>query len=344
MKSLLMLILIPIFTLAGVTPGITPVAVNDFDYLEIPVFDDRPTQIFFSHTYKVAGGGVRTFNIYTYSQGNSGTEILAYTNTYSNSTFKDSPIISHNLPTSCSQVKLRFEIILKEKVSYNKSFVTSYRGMDPAFNIASNENISSEFQAVRYTRKGGISHFLENYYFNGFTTETHPTYHIFDISNLTFKYEAPDTFTNERRALEYRYCQITFDDYDLLFQAGNFVPPNLRSFEINLVYYESDELYHLEWKYKMYVDPLTLNMSNQHLDGYVETPFLYIPRQYEHSPNVLKYNLAIRGSGANKSFLFIKGTVDKDYEQIGMCGEADYCLWSTSGTPNFDIGESVTYQ
>lgn len=342
MKALFLLSLIPLIPFAGANPGI--VASNDFDYLEIPVFDDQPQKITFSHTYKVSGGGTRIFNIYLYSQGNTGTEILSYTNTYSTSTLKDSPIIEHSLPNTIFQVKIRFEIIHKDAVAYSKSFVTSYRKMPQSFNIENKESISSEFEAVRYTKKGGVSHFLEKYYFNGFVNEITPTNQIFDISGLTIKYEAPDTFLNERRELEYRYCQIVFDDLDDLLHAGNFTPPAIRSFQIKLVYYESDELYHLEWKDKFYVDPLTLRMSNTHLDGYVETPYLYIPRGYEYCSNLLKYQISIRSAGANKSFLFIKGSVNQHYEQIGMCGIGDYCLTSTVGTPNFEIGENVTYK
>ena len=315
---------------------------DDFDYLEIPVFVDGKTNtITLIYSFKGLGSNDRYLNIYVPKYGDQGNEVNVYSEHFYDLCITRTIDIDYAFPANAKTVNMRFELSEYKTVKTNVTYPVPKRALGST-NIDKNNICTINKGAIVYSHKNGVSNSNESYEFENFFTTYSPLYSYLDISQLRFKYDGPIDVRGNVRSLNYEYVSLIVDDEDnLLSNVGHYDPPFIRSFYLRLKL-AKDGYYHLFWNQKLYVDPLTLNMSDTMRDGYVETPYFYFPRGIDYA-KTLECILFFRYMGVNQENFSIRFTVDKSTPVIGYCGVGSYCVTSTTGTPNFEIGESVTY-
>ena len=316
---------------------------DDFDYIEVPVFvSGESNSVKFYYSFANNQAYDRWIYIYIAKYGDHGDweEIyrVNFSARYINKTFT----FGHNLPANCNTVQMRFVAEEMGNDITDKTFNVPFRQLG-SVRIDTHNEYSTNSNALIYRSKSGIANSSESYEFNNFFTNYSPLNSYLDISQMTISYTGPKLVTNKVRELTYKEAAFTLDDVEDEFgEIGSYEPPYLKRLMIKLVK-DSDETYHLAWDQKLYVDPLTLKMSNTLKDGYVETPYFYFPRNIDYLNNV-KFIIFFRYLGMNKENFSISVRVDKSTPLVGYCGSSSYCLTTSQGTPNFEIGESVTYK
>ncbi len=92
-----------------------------------------------------------------------------------------------------------------------------------------------------------------------------------------------------------------------------------------------------------YVDPLTLHMSKVKHPGYIETKNFYFPINYFESKDSELMLLTFYECGYNRVTISLpfEFTVIRDF--YGSCYDSDFCLVSHSGTPDFELGETIVH-
>lgn len=314
---------------------------DDFDYIEIPVLvPNEPSTVYFRYSYEAKTTYYRAITIYIPKYGNTGSWETIFHEDFETRSIERTFTFTHNLPAAAGTVHMRFVAEEMGNDLTDMTFDIPLRQLG-SVNIDQNSQCSINRNAIIHSLINGTSTATEKYEFNNFFTSYSPMNSYLDISQLYLTYRGPKTSYNKVRDLIYKEVTFLIDDYDNLFDdIGTYDPPHTHSLKLNLV---KDNIgYHLQWKQKMYVDPLTLRMSNTLKDGYVETPYFYFPRGVDYAQTI-KCILFFRYLGLNQENFAIRFNIDKSTPVIGYCGVGSYCVTSTSGTPNFEIGESVTY-
>ena len=339
--------------LASLVLGVIPPLVEDdlhsynnsFDYLELPVYVvGEENYITLDYSFKFQGYIERYLYIYANKYGDYGDNIAIYSEEFEEPTIYREIPLDYEFPVNSQSINLTIKIMEFRTTLTDKTFVVPIKRLGS----------TKIDQFSEYTSKAGALilrsgdklplEVREKYEFENFFTEYSPTYSYLDISQLRFKYTGPVTQDDDTRALTYKNASFQFDDVDGIFNdIGQFDPPYIHALEIKLVY-KRDGYYHIQWKQKLYVNPLTLEMSNTLKDGFVETPYFYFPRSVDYAPSPIKCIFFFRYLGLNKENFSITFTIDKTTPVVGYCGNSSYCVTSSSGIPNFEIGESVTYR
>ncbi len=315
---------------------------DDFDYLEIPIFVDGKTNVIkLSYTFNSLGENNRYLDIYVPKYGNTGNEVSIYSEEFSSVSISRNISVDYSFPANVTEIPVHFVVREFRTIKTDVTYTVSKRTLG-SVNIDTNPQCTINKGAVLYTRQDGLITMEERYDFENFFTSYSPQYSYLDISQLRFSYYGAVGTISKMRTLVYESVSLLIDDEENLFpDVGHFDPPIIRSFNLKLTL-KKDGYYYVNWDQKLYVDPLTLKMSNTLKDGYVETPYFYFPRSIDYA-KPLECLLFFRYLGVNNENFAIRFNVDKSTPVVGYCGVGSYCITSTSGTPNFEIGESVTY-
>lgn len=318
---------------------------DDFDYLELPVYvSGEENYITLDYSFSLKGYIDRYLYVYVYKYGDYGDNILIYSETFEDPSITREIPIDYEFPSNANEIYLTIKIVQRRETMTNKIFNIPNKHLG-SVRIDNNPEYTSTAGAKIYrTGDRYAQEIEERYEFENFFSEYSPTYSYLDISQLRFKYDGPLTQDEDERTLTYKYATFQFDDVDGIFNnIGHFDPPYIHSLSVKLVH-KRDGYYYIQWNQKLYVDPLTLEMSNTLKEGFVETPYFYFPRSLDYAPTPIKCMFFFRYLGLNKENFGISFTIDKTTPVVGYCGSSSYCVSSTSGTPNFEIGESVTYK
>ena len=326
------------------SPFIVPLTYNnEFDYVEIPPFSSQDETITVLYSCKSTSGVGKQIKVYIPKYGDHGEEQLVYQDKFTSRAYSTPITFSHNLDDDVNQVSVRFLVYEIGELLTDTTFKAYYRKMGASTLMSSHPNFTSRNETLIYTKADGETYVSEKYEFEGFSSVYSPRYNIFNLEDFKIKYTAPKSYKKKERPLLVEKCSIIIDDPEhLLDEVGEYDPPYIRSISFSLEK-GSDNYYHPVWDQTFYVNPLTLRMSNTPLDGYVETNKFYFPRELNNLQDSLDIRFIMSKSGLNKETFYQRIKIENTNNLFGFCGVGEYCISSNSGTPNFEIGESVTY-
>ena len=324
-------------------PPIGGIAYNyadDFDYLLIPAFKKGVDETI---KYKVSFSSAMTRNVVItcrYSMLNNTWKEL-YTDTLTTKSASGSFTFSHPFQSLGYDIDVR--IMVKEGTYnvINKTHVckTYDEKILNRTNIVNHQFQSSEC-IYTYTHTDGSKYNSESYHFSGMDSPYSLNYgYILNITKLNFSFTAPNSedFTSTKADLYLKNYNHVFDDMDPDPATQNITLP-LRT-KLN----PKSNTYSFSFKNKYYVDPLTQRMSKEYKEGYVSTSFFFFPKDFAVTSTNYSFTLALGDVGYAKNYSSLGFSVSTNKSLIGLCGEGTYCVNSETGTPDFELGETVTY-
>lgn len=168
-----------------------------------------------------------------------------------------------------------------------------------------------------------------------------PTYHAINLKDYKYTY----TFKGNNKARE--NCQGSFSMISQKDVLGNlsFLYEGEYCLLIHLVgeYNDETKQYGLVFSDSLFVDPLTLDMSNSELEGYVATDNFFFPSNTYDYLNEFFCGYYIFNIGFNATI--ISGTLDfhPPLDLLGDCSSSLYCVSSSNEEPDFELGESIVH-
>lgn len=313
---------------------------DDFDYLLIPAFKKGVDETI---KYRISFSNIKTRNVVItcrYSMLNNSWKEL-YTGIFTERTAVGEFTFSHPFQSLGYDIDVR--IMVKEG-SYNlinKTHVakTYDEKILNRSNIV-NRRFTTSDCIYTYTHTEGSKYNHESYLFSGLDSPYALNYgYVLNLTkfNFTFSFPYYEEFTSTKAVLYIKNYNHVFDDMDPDPVTQNVtLPLRAKQNPRSLAYY-------FYFKEKYYVDPLTQRMSKEYKEGYVNTSFFFFPKDFAITSNNYSFTLALGDVGYAKNYSSLGFSISTDKSLVGLCGEGTYCVNSETSTPDFELGETVTY-
>lgn len=305
---------------------------NNFDYIEVPpLFYETGEKTIISFVISFTNKESRTMNVAIINPDS--TSNIIYKRTFDNYFLEDS--FEYDNSYTVVGCKLHFYFDKRHAIKMTPKFDT-YSTINPETydqNLEKNKNIY-----VYYLDKGW-SLIAEKFSFKNFASYYVPDfYHKVDLSTLTIEYKIGEC--NTRLSTGDAYLSI--QDYEGIFSdlGSPMQGGKNRVLPISVVNLKNN-IWCLKFKEKVYVHYQTLKMSSSKKEGYVETNYLYLPRNRMKDQENFVISISITEFGVNKSLFSQKMSVKSPLNTFGNCRDSEYCIASLSANPDFELGEKV---
>ena len=303
------------FLLAGTSIGATKIKPSTASFKTTPLSMYGSTS-FMELDIQASSANPLTVSVYivndTFTEGklifagaykSSTIETFEYDNTYTRD--------ENKIKIVCKQTKVRIQteyyldvgLVSTSTNSLNSSYYTYV----------------SKGTIAEYSNEDGIDDSKQILVFKGFEEKYIPDYyHKIDFSN--FKIE-DDISLNIPLFCESATFSIT--NPNGTFEAfGN---DSAITIPLALVKDEAKK-YHLGFKNKLYVNPITLEMSPTKKNGYVETNHFYLPRNGKQKENAYNCTIKISRMGIDYANFYSVFKYKSVLNTLGNCRNSEYCI------------------
>ena len=264
----------------------------------------------------------RTF-FYSRSRQKEVTTIIQYDQKYSNLSIQSSFTFSLTGEGS-DEVTLEAKVYTPEVMKVDEENKT----------YESNESISI------YRRGVGTSYYKEKFVFTNMVQEINMDCASgINFSGVMFNYVAPDSFplNYENARLVIEAPEGTFEHFGTKLAVANW-----RKLETTITKNENTGQYSIHPLNDCYVNPYTLDMSSEHIDGYIKTKYLYFPRpRSEVDTYVIRF--MVEDMGANDNDFVYQFNVYVSRNLLGNCSDSCFCLSTEDTYPDLETGTIINH-
>ena len=191
-----------------------------------------------------------------------------------------------------------------------------------------------------YRRGAGVSYHKEKFVFTNMVQEIYLDHTMaIDFSGVIFNYitsaDYPLNYENARVVIE--TTGGAFSDF-----GSQMAISNWRKLEMEIAKNTNTGQYSIHPTVNCYVNPYTLEMVNEPLDGYIKTKYLFFPRpKSDLDTYTIRY--MVEDMGANDNDFVYEFKVYVSQSLFGNCGDSCYCLTTEETYPDLESGTIINY-
>lgn len=242
-------------------------------------------------------------NIFTKSATTSGNYVFHYKNTYTR--------IKNTIRITTSSGKIGTETVVEKEINLVS---------ENMINLNDDDMSQSSTKYLTYSTKEGYTYRSEKLEFVNFYDYYVPDYyHKLDIRDFKI-HNDPLTKLDLQ----------TGDGYLILTNSGKGFEKlcgGKKSCTLNVeIINDGSNYYHLEFKDKLYVNKYDLTMSKTKEKDYVETKYIYFPRNGYRSQEDYNLMILLNGVGVNRDNFYLNFKFKAIQNLIGDCHNSEYCV------------------
>ena len=191
-----------------------------------------------------------------------------------------------------------------------------------------NVGVTSGYLRQGYDINKGIIDYEDKIMFTNFEDSiVEEVYHHFDISCFdVYYFNGADNYFKGNIYLEWVDNYFLFEDIPL------YEGTNIRRIELEL---KNNKL---KFKNDLYFDPITHNPSTELIDGYKQTPYLFLPKDNYEELKRISFRITFDCQGANLKPFSVIGMFEVSFAKkfMGDCSDSEYCVLTSE-----DLGDNV---
>ena len=191
-----------------------------------------------------------------------------------------------------------------------------------------------------YRRGAGTSYYKEKFVFSNMVQEIHLDHTMaIDFSGVLFNYIGADDYP-----LNYENARVVIETTEGTFSnfGNQMAISNWRKLEMEITRNANTGQYSIHPASNCYVNPYTLEMVNEPLEGYIKTKYLFFPRpKSDLDTYTIRY--MVEDMGANDNDFVYEFKVYVSQALFGNCGDSCYCLTTEETYPDLESGTLINY-
>lgn len=196
------------------------------------------------------------------------------------------------------------------------------------------------FNVASYTKEKGYFTSSDRYEFkNWYAINEMNIYNKFDVEMFTFS----ESIGGIPVEIEYYLISIGIPAIYGLFCDLRADEIDYNRVELTLDFVDiGNHQYKLSFKDKLYVNPFTYEMARSQLPGFVETKYIYLPKNGFKELQKLDFGILGEKLGTMKLDFGYSFSIEAERSRIGNCVSSEYCI-RTNDVEFSEIGKELTH-
>ena len=228
-----------------------------------------------------------------------------------------------------------FKFVLSGQGNDDVTVVTKQYEPNTMYIQNENETYESSDNISIYRRGEGTTYHKEKFIFSNLKKEYYlESFNGIDISNLFFTYDVPNgidlNFTNARLIIEGR-------EDSFIKMSTQLSLPTYHKCDAVVEKVDNNKRYQIRVNNELYVNPVTFEMSDKAINGYVKTNYLYFPRPKEDLETYL-VRFMVDDMGVNYYDFSYQFKVYVTSNSFGFCAD----LRSEDAYPDLSMGTIIS--
>lgn len=199
-------------------------------------------------------------------------------------------------------------------------------------------SLYTTYDVAGYSKDRGYYITYDKYFFiNWYAVKEVKVYNKFDVGMFTFyeqigELKVPQENTYLELIIPTKYGLFT--DLNEVEKYDEYVVLPLRFVDIGGYNYQ------VQLEDPLYVNPYTYEMSRTKQNGYVQTKYIYLPKNGFHDYGTMDFSIMGEDLGTSKILYSYNFTVEAEKSRIGNCVTSEYCIRSVD-TSYDDFGKEL---